>query len=229
MDVRSFRYETLEDLAQVLRPDDSLLVWDIKDAYHHLRLREEDRNYLAFTAMGRTFVPATMPSGLRPAPYIFANVIRPLIAYLRALGLRVISFVDDFCGAPPAAPGVPATATQAKEGFSLVPAIFLKLDLWLHTVKGVRNGTTEPVLLGHIVNTGAGQFQLPTDKASKIAGLATQLLRRATAHRRYVSFRTLRVFCGTAVSTTLSVTPARFYRRSLFNAMGHHYPRSGDA
>jgi len=47
---RACLYETLADLAQVLRPEDAMLVWDITDAYHHLLLRPEDALYLAFEA-----------------------------------------------------------------------------------------------------------------------------------------------------------------------------------
>lgn len=41
-------------------------------------------------------------------------------------------------------------------------------------------------------------------------------------------FAPLRVFCGTAVSTTLSVFPARFHLRSLFTSLGYRHARSGD-
>lgn len=115
IDVRSFRYETLSDLAQVLRPDDAMMVWDIKDAYHHLRLLEEDRTYPAFMMMGPIFVPTKMPFGLRPAPYIFIKVFLPLLAYLRSLGFRVISCVVYFGGASPAAPESLALTRQAME------------------------------------------------------------------------------------------------------------------
>eukprot|EP00168_Porphyra_purpurea_P018433 TRINITY_DN6863_c0_g1_i1.p1 TRINITY_DN6863_c0_g1~~TRINITY_DN6863_c0_g1_i1.p1 ORF type:complete len:538 (+),score=38.67 TRINITY_DN6863_c0_g1_i1:899-2512(+) len=70
VDVRKFKYETLHDLFQVLRPDDPLLAWDVKDAYQHLLLREEDQRYLSFTTLGRVFIPITMPFGMSLALYV---------------------------------------------------------------------------------------------------------------------------------------------------------------
>ena len=66
------------------------------------------------------------------------------------------------------------------------------------------------------------------DRAARIESLAKGLLRFSASHQRWVRFSTLRVFCGTAVSTTLSVVPARFHLRSLCNAMGYRHARSGD-
>jgi len=61
---RACRYETLADLAQVLRPEDPMLVWDVADACHHLLLRTEDARYLAFEQDCRVFIPLTMHFGL---------------------------------------------------------------------------------------------------------------------------------------------------------------------
>lgn len=37
-----------------------------------------------------------LPFGLSCSPYYFNKVIRPVITYLRSIGLRVTVFVDDF-------------------------------------------------------------------------------------------------------------------------------------
>jgi len=228
VDVRRFKYETLHDLSQVLRPDDSLLVWDIKDAYHHLLLREVDQRYLAFTTLGRVFIPITMPFGMSLAPYMWTKVIRVLVQYLRSLGFRIISYVDDFGGAPPAMPGEPATVADAEQGYELVQVVFRALGLWLHPDKGAHDGSTAAQLLGHIVDTTAKVYRLPLARAERIETLARGLLRFSSSHQRWVRFSALRVFCGTAVSTTLSVVPARFHLRSLFSSMGYRHARSGD-
>ena len=228
VEARRFKYETLHDLSQVLRPDDSLLVWDVKDAYHHLVLREEDRRYLAFTTLGRVFIPITMPFGMSLAPYMWTKVVRALVQYLRSLGFRIISYVDDFGGGPPAMPGTAATVADAERGYLTVQLVFRALGLWLHPDKGTHDGSTATQLLGHIVDTTAGVYRLPPRRAEQIEVLAKGLLRFASAHQRWVRFSTLRVFCGTAVSTTLSVVPARFHLRSLFSSMGYRHARSGD-
>jgi len=223
------KYETLQELSMSLRPNDALLSWDIRDAYHHLRIRPADRTYLAFRTLGRVFVPITMPFGLRVAPRTWTKVCRPLVQELRRLGFRIIAYVDDFGGAPPAPAGVPATRAQAVAAFDLVAKLLARLGLYLHPRKGTRDGPTEMQLLGHVIDTRAGIFRLPTERVSKTAALAAGLARYATSHERWVSFKALRRFCGTAVSTTLSVPAARLHLRSLFNALQFRHPRTGDA
>ena len=228
-EVSSCKYETLQDLAQVLRPGDALLQWDVKDAYHHLTLRPPDHKYLAFRTLGRTFIPITMPFGLRVAPLTWTKVMRPVVQHLRALGFRMIAYVDDFGGAPPAEPGAPASAPQATAAYSLVEALFRRLGLRLHPTKGIRHGRTSIRLLGHILDTAQAEFRLPADRVDKLVAMAVALSRAASSHRRWVNFPALRRFCGTAVSTSLSVPAARYRLRSLFTAMQCRHPRSGDA
>lgn len=227
-DASSCKYETLPDLAQSLRPGDALLTWDVKDAYHHLRIRPEDRKFLAFRCLGRVFVPLTMPFGLRIAPYTWTKVMRPVVQYLRERGFRILAYVDDFGGAPPAPPGVPAIKAQAQAAYRFITKLFGELGLKLHPTKGVSDGPTRVRLLGHMLDTKLARFLLPEDRVDKVVAMAVTLSRHATQHRRWVSFKILRRMCGTAVSTTLSVPPARYHLRSLFTALKCRHPRSGD-
>lgn len=224
----SCKYETLYDLADTLRPNDALLSWDIKDAYHHLLVRQQDRTFLAFRALGRVFIPHTMPFGVRPAPRIWTKVCRPVVQCLRERGFRMMAYVDDFGGAPPTQGTGPASSAQAVAGFKTVSDLLARLGLRMHPTKGVRHGPTTMPLLGHVINTNTGLFTLPADRVANIVNQARILSLRATAHNHWANFRALRRFCGTAVSSTLSVPTARFHLRSLFNALRFKHPTSGD-
>jgi len=217
---RKFKYESLYDLAPQLHPGDALLSWDIKDAFFHLELQPRDRTFLCFTVLGRVFEPVVMPFGLRLAPYFWATVCRPVVAELRRMGFRIVSYVDDFGGAPPSQEGEPATILDALKGGGMVRGLLDELGLMLHPKKGVWTGPTSLPLLGHLVDTQRGLFILRPERAAKIMGLASSLCRRAASHRRWVRAKALRCFCGMAVSTTLSVTTARYHLRSLYNTLG---------
>lgn len=229
IDVASCKYETLPELAQTLRPNDALLTWDVKDAYNNLVLRPEDRKYLSFRCLGRFVVPVTMPFGLAPAPLIWTKVMRPVVGLLREEGFRMLAYVDDFGGAPPAPPGQPATREQAVAAYKMIERMFGELGLRLHPTKGVRDGPTQVRLLGHLLDTRLARFLLPADRVDKLVSSAQALSRYATKHQRWVSFAALRHFCGSAVATTLSVPSARYHLRSLYTALQHRHPRSGDA
>lgn len=228
IDTASCKYETMPELAQTLRPQDAHLFWDIKDAYHHLMVRPEDRKYLAFCCLGRFFVPITMPFGLAPAAMIWTNVMRLVVQHLRELGFRMMAYVDDFGGAPPAPPGQPARRAQAIAAYHLVERLFCELKLRMHPTKGERDGPTQVHLLGHLVDTKLARFLLPPDRVDKLVAAATALSRRATSNRHWVPFKSLLSFCGSAVSTTLSVPSARYHLRSLYKALQYRHRGSGD-
>jgi len=220
MERRRFKYETLWKLAPGLRSCDHMVSWDVKDAYHHLRLREADQTYLAFTLFGRVFVPVSMPFGLAVAPYTWTKVCRPVVGRLREMGFVFKAYVDDFGGRPPVRDtGQPATKADARRGWRTVADLMASLGLTVHLHKAEREKTMEQPLLGHVVDTRLGVFLLQPQRVMKIETMAAALLRYAAKHRRWMRLGTLRSLCGTAISTTLSVPQARCRTQSLFAAM----------
>jgi len=65
----------------------------VADAYHHLLLRAEYQTYLAFTMLGRFFVPVSMPFGLSVAPFTWKKVCRSLVAHRRELGFGLTAYI----------------------------------------------------------------------------------------------------------------------------------------
>lgn len=142
------------------------------------------------------------------------------MAELRRLGFCIVSYVDDFGGAPPSQAGQPATVQNALDGGSQVRGLLADLGLDLHPTKGVWTGPTSLPLLGHLVDTKRGLFILRPERAIKITGLAGSLIKRVTSHRRWVRAKALRSLCGMAASTTLADTTARYHLRSLYDCLG---------
>lgn len=144
-----------------------------------------------------------------------------MVAELRRLGLRIVAYVDDFGGAPPSAPDQAATKDDALAGGDVVRDLLASLGLSLNPRKGGWDGPTALPLLGTWWSRhGASSFILKPDRATKIMSAAAALLGRAAHHRRWVKARSLRRFCGLAVSSSLSVTSARFHLRSLYSTLG---------
>jgi hypothetical protein len=100
MEPRSFRMDQLSGLAAVLTPGDHLVKADIKNAYYHLRLRAEDQQRLAFLVEVEAFVSLCPNCGLAVAPWVFTKAMAPVVGFLRNLGHRMFSYLDDFFGAP---------------------------------------------------------------------------------------------------------------------------------
>lgn len=164
IDDRAFHYENLFDLAPQLRAGDQLMSWDVKDAYHHVPLRVEDRVYFGFQCSGRVFLCNTMPFGLKVAPFLWTKICRPVVEALRREGFRIVAYVDDFGGAPPTAGRDGATEQEVSAAAARVRELFGSLGLTLHQTKGEWGGTTCLPHLGLLVDTGLRLFHLRPDR-----------------------------------------------------------------
>ena len=69
---------------------------DVKDEFYHIPVHPLDREYLGFFWSGAYYRWKVLPFGLYSSPYIFAKTVRPVLEYLREIGLRVTVCVDDF-------------------------------------------------------------------------------------------------------------------------------------
>jgi len=71
----------------------------VKSGYHHLDIFEEHQPFLGFAwilkGVSKYFVFTVLPFGLSSACYVFTKLLRPLIAYWRGQGLKVVLYLDD--------------------------------------------------------------------------------------------------------------------------------------
>lgn len=120
--------------------------------------------------------------------------MRPLFQFLRALGYRIISYVDDFGGAQPSRCGQPATTTDVQRVSELVLLVCAALGLWLHPNKGSQDGSTAVQLQGYVVDSTHNVYRLQAARAITTQAQAAALLHCSTTHARWVRFSALRIF-----------------------------------
>ena len=68
---------------------------DLKDAYLSVPLYYHHRKFVAFRWRGWLRRFASLPFGLSSAPFIFTKLMKPIVATLRKLGIRLILHLDD--------------------------------------------------------------------------------------------------------------------------------------
>lgn len=220
LEPRTFRMDQLYDLSPELLRNDNLFKADLTDGYYHLRLRPADGLRLSFFVGGDVFIPLCLNCGLSVAPWFFTKAMAPIVAFLRRLGHRVFSYIDDFFGAAkPASKGQPTGRAETRGLGRLMSILFTKLGLTLKPEKCVFDGRTRLEILGILVDTTAAQFLLPPTKVSKIERAARALLTYATRHRRYVRRREVQRFAGLANATSPAVVDCRLRLRELFDAL----------
>ena len=97
VDAPRFRNDDIRVVSDYVQNDDLLVSVDIKNGFYHVPVKECDRKYLSFMWRGEFYQFAVTPFGLRISPYYFCKIVRPVISYLRDLGVRLSVYVDDFC------------------------------------------------------------------------------------------------------------------------------------
>ena len=82
-------------LKDLLRPGDWLAKVDLKGAYFTIPIHHDHRAFLRFQHVDRVFQFTCLQFNLSSAPWVFTKTLRPAIALLRELGLRLIIYIDN--------------------------------------------------------------------------------------------------------------------------------------
>ena len=96
IDTPSYRNEDIRDAVHLVKGNDKFVTLDIKDGFHHVPVASEYRDYLAFRWKGTLYRWTVLPFSLSCSPYYFNKCVRPVVEYLRCMGLRITVYVDDF-------------------------------------------------------------------------------------------------------------------------------------
>ena len=92
---RHFKMESIRTAKGLLRKGDWMIKLDLKNAYLSVPLYYHHRKFVAFRWRGRLWRFASLPFGLSSAPFIFTKLMKPIVATLRKLGIRLIMHLDD--------------------------------------------------------------------------------------------------------------------------------------
>ena len=89
--------EEIKEVQDLIESNDNIITADLKGFfYYHIPLASEFRKYLCFQWRGKYYQWRKICFGLNVSPFYFANIIRPVLSYLRNQGLRLSVFVDDW-------------------------------------------------------------------------------------------------------------------------------------
>lgn len=144
-----------------------------------------------------------------------AQRVRPVTTgplHLRTAGIRLLPYLDDFLCLLP-------TEREAHEAATFVQRTLASLGLLWHPTKSRWQPTQSLAHLGLQVDTRRGQFQVTPERQRRLRASAKALLCDAARYRRAVRARAVAQFAGLAVATALAIPAARFYLRSLYDAL----------
>ena len=67
----------------------------LKDAYHSVAVRSEDRKFLKMEWKGKLYQFRALPFGVACAPLVFTRMLKPILANLRSRGQKLVCYLDD--------------------------------------------------------------------------------------------------------------------------------------
>lgn len=182
-----------------------LFSFDLKSGYHHVDIAEHHCKYLGFAWGGQFYVFTVLPFGLSTACYMFTKLLRPLVCYWRAKGLRILFYLDD---------GLCAVAgrQEALRASQLVSTTLTKAGFVAHPTKSRWEPTQRLQWLGFVIDLALGQIEVPNEK---LVALQRRLDRACQAAQ--IPARSLASIVGRIISMGLAVSPvSRFKTRSMY-------------
>ena len=161
----------LQRALELTEEEDYQTTYDLKSAYHHIRINEAHTKYLGaafITDKGKKqyFIFLYLPFGLGSAVHCITKLMKPLNAYFHSLSIRHTIFIDD-------GRVLSKGAETAEEDRKTVYKTLQKAGWTLELKKsdGVGESNQEKHYLGFVINTLTMTVKLRTDK--KVAIKAT--------------------------------------------------------
>ena len=148
-------------------------VIDISNAFFHIDIAEESKQYLGFEWGGEYYQFNSLPMGIHAAPFIFTEVTKPVVRHWRARNKRVLKYMDDFTGA--------ANGRQRQQLHANYMVEHLRSRGWIvqnAKLQGMPEPLTEVFALGTIDSFSQQKFLLREDQLTEIMKLIQDL--RAT-------------------------------------------------
>ena len=80
---------------ELIRPQDWLAKVNLKDAYLLVPIHPNHRKYLLFLWQSQKYQFNCLPFRLSCAPRVFTKLMKPVVAFLKEKGMRLIIYLDD--------------------------------------------------------------------------------------------------------------------------------------
>ena len=199
-----FKVEGLYMLPVILKQDWFMAKIDLKDAYLTIPVAAVHHPLLSFQVLAGEWIQfQCLPFGLCTAPFVFSKVTKPLVQFLRQLGIYLIIYLDDLLIASPGKP-------QLLEDLSTVFWLFTALGFLINLPKSITEPTQSIEFLGFVIDSAQMTVTLPPHKVESIQKEASQILTLET-----VQIKTLGHLIGTLVATKPAIPLAPLHFRSL--------------
>ena len=165
-----FKMEGLHLLKHIIQEKDFMIKIDLKDAYFCVPMSQQHQPFLRFIWGGTRYQFTCLPFGLAPAPLYFIKLLKPVVAQLPRLGLRMIVYLDDII-----------VFNQTREGIlrdrDSTLWLLQNLGFVINWKKSVLDPSHCMEYLGFVINPMEMNLSLPKQKMNQLIQSCRDLIR----------------------------------------------------
>jgi len=198
-----FKMESIKSVKGLIQKGDWLTKLDLKDAYLTVPVHPGYQKYLKFHWQGQQWQFTVLPFGLNSAPYIFTKLMKPVVATLRKLGIRVVLYLDDMLL-------MANSQDRARDHFQCATYLLTALGFVLNVDKSVSLPEQQIEFLGFILDSNMMTISLPPQKLGSLLKSTKHL-----AEKMQTTLREISQVLGTMVASHPAILPAPLHYRYL--------------
>lgn len=174
---RTFSQEALKEAREILREGDFMVKIDFKRAYHAIAVEQKFRKFLRIRWENKLYEFQAMPLGLATSPFFFNQLMQVVAKELRARGIRLIFYVDDWII-------LGSTKPEAMQHARVAIRLMHKLGMTFNLKKSAKEAKQEVEFLGVELDTIQNKIRIPTKKAKSTRRAASKMLEKEVISAR---------------------------------------------
>ena len=167
--VPKFRMTKFSEVTAALSQGQWAASIDLKDAYFQVPIHPRARKFFRIAWQGKVYQFRALPFGLSPAPWLFTELVRPLVAWAQERGVRMFAYLDDWLI-------VADTKSECRRAVGMVLEQAVKLGFRINTEKSELEPSQVFVFLGMEYDLILGVVRPTVDRIQKIQDRITELL-----------------------------------------------------
>ena len=203
-----FKYEDIESVKNCVKPGDYMVTADLKNGFFHVPVHVEHRDYLGFKFENQYYRWTVLPFGHCCSPYFFNKVLRPVVTYLRSIGLRTVLYVDDFIMFAP--------LHHIYEHRDLFIELLQSLGWTINFEKSDLMPSLSKTFIGYVIDNSGSRtvIKVTSDRIRKVRKDINRVLKKQS-----VTARGLARIAGQCVSMSKCVLPAKLLLRNVYRLL----------
>lgn len=198
-----FKLEDYRTMRELVVPHCFGATVDLTDAFFNVPVTESSRKYLRFMFQGQLYEFTCLPMGLSTSPFVFHKLQRPIVKFLRAKGIRLVNYLDDY--------GILGlTESQCRNNVKELISLLRSLGFIINEAKSVTKPSQSFKFLGFLYDSNHMTLSLPLDKRMRILSSLKTFSQQSTC-----SIRQLAKIIGTLVAACPSTPYGKLYTMHL--------------